>query len=92
MDHFNDYLFVGEALQRLGKVYRFELDLRICSLMLLHNEQAVEQGVRADEVRAVQFDERGPRCSTPAFDGRSATMTAAAKLQQSLIPGQLAFG
>lgn len=24
MDHFNDYLFVGEALQRLARVYRFE--------------------------------------------------------------------
>jgi hypothetical protein len=24
MDHFNDYLFVGEALARLGRVYRFE--------------------------------------------------------------------
>jgi len=24
MEHFNDYLFVGEALARLGKVYRFD--------------------------------------------------------------------
>ena len=24
MDHFNDYLFVGEALQRLARVYRFD--------------------------------------------------------------------
>jgi hypothetical protein len=24
MDYFNDYLFVGEALARLGRVYRFE--------------------------------------------------------------------
>jgi len=24
MGHFNDYLFVGEALQRLARVYRFE--------------------------------------------------------------------
>jgi hypothetical protein len=24
MDHFNDSLFVGEALERLGRVYRFD--------------------------------------------------------------------
>ncbi len=24
MEHFNDYLFVGEALERLGRVYRLE--------------------------------------------------------------------